>query len=93
MEQGNNILAFLKSEGYFEVKAGSKYKFTDFYKVYVRWCQGKLKKSFAAATFIHHLRDHQKSLGIIYDNKYIGTNCGFHNVDLNPFVPVDVYCP
>lgn len=42
---------------------------------------------------IHHLRDHQKSLGIIYDDKCIGTNRGFHNVDLNPFVPVDAPCP
>ena len=93
MEQGNNILAFLKSEGYFEVKTGTKCKSTDFYKVYVRWCQDNLEKPFAAATFIHHLRDHQKSLGIIYDDKCIGTNRGFHNVDLNPFVPVDASCP
>ena len=84
MEQGNNILAFLKSEGYFEVKTGTKCKSTEFYKVYVRWCQDNLEKPFAAATFIHHLRDHQKSLGFIYDDKCIGTNRGFHNVDLNP---------
>lgn len=93
MEQGNNILSFLKSEGYFEIKAGTKCKSTDFYKVYMRWCQDNLEKPFAAATFIHHLRDHQKSLGLIYDDKCIGTNRGFHNVDLNPFVPVDTPCP
>ena len=52
-----------------------------------------LEKPFTVATFIHHLRDHQKSLGIIYDDKCIGTNGGFHNVDLNPFVPVDTPCP
>lgn len=93
MEQGNNILAFLKSEGYFKIKTGAKCKSTGFYKVYMRWCQDNLEKPFTVATFIHHLRDHQKSLGIIYDDKCIGTNGGFHNVDLNPFVPVDTPCP
>ena len=37
MERGNNILAFLKSEGYFEIKAGAKCKSIDFYEVYERW--------------------------------------------------------
>ena len=30
MEQGNNILGFLKSEGYFEIRQGAKCKSTDF---------------------------------------------------------------
>ena len=42
---------------------------------------------------IHHLKDNQKSLGIIYDDKCIGTNRGFHNVDVDLFLPVDVPSP
>lgn len=93
MEQGNNVLGFLRSEGYFEFKSGSKCKSTDFYRVYERWCQDNLEKPLAAATFIHHLKDNQKVLGIIYDDKCIGTNRGFHNVDLNPFIPVTTPTP
>ena len=93
MEQGNNILGFLKSEGYFEIRQGAKCKSTDFYKVYERWCLDNLEKPLAASTFIHHLKDNQKSLGIVYDDKCIGTNRGFHNVDVDLFLPVDVPSP
>ena len=48
MEQGNNILGFLKSEGYFEIRQGAKCKSTDFYKVYERWCMDNLEKPLAA---------------------------------------------
>ena len=93
MEQGNNILGFLKSEGYFEIRQGAKCKSTDFYKVYERWCLDNLEKPLAASTFIHHLKDNQKSLGIVYDDKCIGTNRGFHNVAVDLFLPVDVPSP
>ena len=93
MEQGNNILGFLKSEGYFEIRQGAKCKSADFYKVYERWCLDNLEKPLAASTFIHHLKDNQKSLGIVYDDKCIGTNRGFHNVDVDLFLPVDVPSP
>lgn len=93
MERGNNILGFLKSEGYFEIRQGAKCKSTDFYKVYERWCLDNLEKPLAASTFIHHLKDNQKSLGIVYDDKCIGTNRGFHNVDVDLFLPVDVPSP
>ena len=42
---------------------------------------------------IHHLKDNQKSLGIVYDDKCIGTNRGFHNVDVDLFLPIDVPSP
>lgn len=58
-----------------------------------RWCLDNLEKPLAASTFIHHLKDNQKSLGIVYDDKYIGTNRGFHNVDIDLFLPVDVPSP
>ena len=93
MEQGNNILGFLKSEGYFGIRQGTKCKSTDFYKVYERWCLDNLEKPLAASTFIHHLKDNQKSLGIVYDDKCIGTNRGFHNVDIDLFLPVNVPSP
>ena len=62
MERGNNILAFLKSEGYFAIKAGAKCRSIDFYKVYERWCRDNLEKPRATAAFVHHLKDNQKAL-------------------------------
>ena len=52
-----------------------------------------VEKPLAASTFIHHPKDNQKSLGIVYDDKCIGTNRGFHNVDIDLFLPVDVPSP
>ena len=93
MEQGNNVTSFLKSEVYFSVLAGSRCKSTDFYQAYVRWCQDNLEKPLAASTFIHQMKEQQKSLGIIFDDKCIGACRRFHNVDLNPFVPLSGKTP
>lgn len=93
MAQGNNILSFLQSEGYFEVKPGTKCKSLDFYGAYESWCKENLEKPMASSTFLHHLKINQKAIGIIYDDKCVGSSRGFHNVDLHPFVPVDIPCP
>ena len=88
MEQGNNILSFLRSEEYFEIRPGASCKSTDFYKCYERWCADNMEKKFAAATFLHYLKENQKTLGILYDERCVGRCRGFHNVDLHPFIPV-----
>ena len=88
-EKGNNILVFLKSEGYFAITPGARCRSKDFYNVYERWCQDNLEKPLAAKTFLHYLKEHQQALGIVYDEKCIGTSRGFHNVCLTPFVPVN----
>ena len=61
--------------------------------VHTLWAVTLLLKKNTASTFIHHLKDNQKSLGIVYDDKCIGTNRGFHNVDVDLFLPVDVPSP
>ena len=43
-EKGNNILVFLKSEGYFAITPGARCRSRDFYNVYERWCQDNLEK-------------------------------------------------
>ena len=88
-EKGNNILVFLKSEGYFAITPGARCRSKDFYNVYERWCQDNLEKPLAAKTFLHYLKEHQQALGVVYDEKCVGTSRGFHNVCLTPFVPVN----
>ena len=84
-----NILAFLKSEGYFAITPGARCRSKDFYNVYEHWCQGNLEKPLSAKTFLHYLKEHQQALGIVYDEKCVGTSRGFHNVCLTPFVPIN----
>lgn len=93
MMKGNNILGFLNSEGYFEIREGSKCKSVDWYELYVRWCKDNLESPFATSTFVSHLKEHSKSLGIVYDEKCIANCRGFHNVDLHPFTPTNTSCP
>jgi putative DNA primase/helicase len=93
MEQGNNILSFLKSEGYFEIMPGKSCKSVDFYTVYQRWCQDNLEDSVARASFVHYLKENSKQIGIIYDAKCVENCRGFHNVDLHPFTPTNNPCP
>lgn len=87
-EKGNSILPFLKSEGYFEIREGVKSKSADLYTAYQRWCQDNLEKALSPTSFSHYLREHQKEIGIVYDEKCIGNSRGFHNIGLNPFVPI-----
>ena len=78
-----------KSEGCFAITSGARCRSRDFYNVYERWCQDNLEKPLAAKTFLHYLKEHQQALGIVYDEKCVGTSRGFHNVCLTPFVPVN----
>lgn len=88
MERGNNIIGFLHSEDHFEIREGVRCKSADFYECYKRWCLDNMEKPFAAATFLHYMRENQKEIGIVYDPKCIGDCRGFINLDLHPFVPV-----
>lgn len=93
MLKGNNILSFLNSDGYFEIREGAKCKSVDWYERYLLWCKRNLESPYATSTFVSHLKEHSKSLGIIYAEKCIDNCRGFHNVDLQPFVSVDTPCP
>ena len=48
-EEGNNILAFMKSEGYLQLEIGKKISSTDLYNIYVSWCEDNLEKPRASA--------------------------------------------
>ena len=87
-EEGNNILAFMKSEGYLQFEIGKKISSTDFYNIYVSWCEDNLEKPRASAGFLHYIKENQKRYGLIYDAKCIGNRRGFHNVCKAEFTPV-----
>ena len=70
----------VKSEGYLQFEIGKKISSTDFYNIYVSWCEDNLEKPRASAGFLHYIKENQKRYGLIYDAKCIGNRRGFHNV-------------
>ena len=84
----NNILAFMKSDGYIQFETGKKMSSTDFYNIYVSWCEDNLEKPRASAGFLHYIKENQKRYGLIYDAKCIGNRRGFHNICKAEFIPV-----
>ena len=79
-EEGNNIIAFMKSEGYISFEQGTTIKSTDLYQEYENWCEANLEKPRARTSFLHYVKENQKKYGIIYDEKCIGSCRGFRNV-------------
>lgn len=54
MREGNNILDFMDSEGYFLFKADDWITSKDFYEVYVMWCDDNAEKPLVRKTFINY---------------------------------------
>lgn len=79
-EEGNNILAFMKSTGYIRFEKGKSMKSTDLYSAYESWCDANLEKPRASSSFLHYIRENQKKYGIIYDEKCINNHRGFHHI-------------
>ena len=87
-EEGNNILLFMKSEGYICFKKNETIRSTDLYQIYVNWCEDNLEKPRASTSFLHYLKENQKRYGIIYDDKCMGNCRGFHGICREEFRPV-----
>ena len=77
-----------KTDGYLQFETGKKISSTDFYNIYVSWCEDNLEKPRASAGFLHYIKENQKRYGLIYDAKCIGNCRGFHNVCKSEFSPV-----
>ena len=62
VKEGNNVVDFLESEGYFRFKADGEITSTDFYRIYTTWCYDNglpvlSQKSFSGF-LIHHEADY-----------------------------------
>ena len=65
---GNNIVEFMKSEGYFRFKADFEVSSRDFYEVYQLWCQDNAVNAFSAKTFWTHLKQNADTYNLEYTN-------------------------
>lgn len=68
MREGNNILDFMDSEGYFLFKADDWITSKDFYEVYVMWCDDNAEKPLVRKTFINYLRSKEQKYNLEYNN-------------------------
>lgn len=69
ISDGNNIVDFLKSEGYIGFKADYEARSSDLYEVYKLWCRENAENPFAMKSFIAYLKQNADSYGLEYTNK------------------------
>ena len=78
IRDGNNIVEFLESEGYFRFKADAQISSKDFYAIYEEWCHDNAEKPLVAKSFSSYLIQHQKEYNLEYNNKIV--NCSKRRV-------------
>lgn len=66
---GNNIIEFMKSQGYFQFKADSEVSSKDFYDVYPQWCEDNALNPLAQKTLCSYLKQNESLYNLEYTNK------------------------
>ena len=73
MADGNNIVEFMKSEGYFRFKADCEASSKDFYMVYKQWCSDNALYALSEKSFCSYLKQHANLYNLeATNNVYIG---------------------
>ena len=66
--EADNVLLFLRSEGYIRLKAESTITSADLYAIYTRWCDDNTYKPLSARTVSMTLKKHADEFGLEHDN-------------------------
>ena len=66
--EADNVLLFLRSEGYIRLKADSAIPFAALYGIYCLWCSDNAYKPLAARTVSMTLKKHADEFGLEHDN-------------------------
>ena len=69
IKEGNNIVDFMESEGYFLFKADSQTTSKDFYAIYELWCSDNSEKPMAPKSFSNFLAQHEREYNLEHNNK------------------------
>ena len=67
--EGNNLVEFMQSEGYFRFQADSEVSSRDFYTVYLQWCVDNALSPLAQKTVINYLKQNSRQYNLEYTNK------------------------
>ena len=66
--EADNVLLFLRSEGYIRLKADSAIPSAALYGIYCLWCNDNAYKPLAARTVSMTLKKHADEFGLEHDN-------------------------
>jgi len=66
--EADNVLLFLRSEGYIRLKADACITSADFYAIYQTWCSDNAYKALSARTVSMTLKKHTDEFGLKHDN-------------------------
>ena len=66
--EADNVLLFMRSEGYIRLKADSTITSADLYAIYTMWCNDNTYKPLAVRTVSMTLKKHADEFGIEHDN-------------------------
>jgi len=67
-QEADNVLLFLRSEGYIRLKSESTITSADLYAIYTRWCDDNTYKPLSARTVSMTLKKHADEFGLEHDN-------------------------
>ena len=66
MEESNNIIAFMESNGYVRLENGTMATSKSLYSAYCRWCEDNMEKPMSAKSLTGYLKQNEKLYGIKY---------------------------
>lgn len=66
MEESNNIIAFMESNGYVRLEEGTMATSKSLYLAYCRWCEDNMEKPMSAKSLTGYLKQNEKTYGIKY---------------------------
>ena len=66
--EADNVLLFMRSEGYIQLKSDSTITSADLYAIYTMWCSDNTYKPLAVRTVSMTLKKHADEFGIEHDN-------------------------
>ena len=66
--EADNVLLFMRSEGYIQLKSDSTITSADLYAIYTMWCNDNIYKPLAVRTVSMTLKKHADEFGIEHDN-------------------------
>lgn len=69
VSEGNNVIDFMKSEGYFEIKNGCEVCSRDLYAVYRQWCEDNALSALTQKSFCSFLKQNERQYKLAYTNK------------------------
>ena len=68
MQDGNNIIVFMQSEGYIRLEKGTHATSKQLYGAYGQWCEDNLEKPLGERSFSNFLRQNEDKYKLAYTN-------------------------